>query len=124
MEEMLQAIEKASAASQTLKQIWINNRKTHPCSGITLPDVYNAKKKTRRRKLGQYTSTQAILRALTRENWFVRFELDQKTKRVKRLFFVNKNIRDVLSKNSEVIIMDCTYKTNKYRMPLFVSICE
>ena len=119
-EEMLTLIENASAALQTPKQIWINIRKMYRRSGITLQDVYNAKKKIRLRKLGRYTPTQAILRALKRESWFVRFELDQKTKRVKRLFFVNKNIAEVLSKNPEVLIMDCTYKTNKYRMPLFV----
>ena len=119
-EDLVTFIENATASLQTPKQIWINIHKSHPRSGITLQDVYKAKKKIRHRKLGRYTPTQAILRALTRDSWFVRFELDSKTKRVKRLFFVNKNIREILSKNPEVLIMDCTYKTNKYRMPLFV----
>ena len=119
-EEMLDTISKATQALQNPKQIWINNRKKNPRTGITIQDVYNAKKKIKHRALGKYTPTQAILRAQQRNNWFVRFQLDPKTRRVKRLFFVNKHIKEILSKNSEVIIMDCTYKTNKYRMPLLV----
>ena len=34
------------------------------------------------------------------------------------LFFVDKNIINTLRKNSEVLVMDCTYKTNRFNMPL------
>ena len=39
---------------------------------------------------------------------------------VRRLFFVNKHVTEILRKNPDVIVMDCTYKTNKYRMPMLV----
>ena len=119
-EEMLDTIAKATESLQTPKQIHTNIRKKHPRTGITIQDVYNAKKKIKHRKLGKHTPTQALLKALNKDCWFVKFYLDPKTKRVKRLFFVNKHIREILCKNSEVIIMDCTYKTNKYRMPLLI----
>lgn len=41
---------------------------------------------------------------------------------MKQLFFMDKEVTEILCKNSEVLIMDCTYKTNKYRMPL-LTIC-
>lgn len=58
--------------------------------------------------------------ALNRDNWFTKMLLENETKRVKRLFFVNKHIKKVLCKNSEILVMDCTYKTNRYGMPMLV----
>ena len=36
------------------------------------------------------------------------------------MFFLNKEVKEILWKNPEVLLMDCTYKTNRYRMPLLV----
>ena len=38
------------------------------------------------------------------------------------MLFVNKHVADIICKNPEVIVIDCTYKINKYRMPLLVII--
>ena len=81
-------------------------------------DIWNAKKVIKRNRLGKYSPTQAILRALYRKRWYVKVQLAAVTKRVKILFFVDKEVMDILCKNFEVLIMDCTYKTNKYGMPL------
>jgi len=62
------------------------------------------------------------LRALHRDRWFVKIDLKKTTKQVKKLFFVHKGMLEILCKNPEVLIMDCTYKTNKYKMPL-LTIC-
>jgi hypothetical protein len=58
------------------------------------------------------------LKHLDHDNWFVKVKLRKDTKEIRRLFFINKKSGHILSKNSEILIMDCTYKTNKYRMPL------
>jgi len=63
------------------------------------------------------------LRALHRDRWFVKVDLRKKTKKVKKLFFVHKSMLEILCKNPKVLIMNCTYKTNKYKMPL-LTICE
>lgn len=100
--------------------IWINWRKDHPDTSIQQKDIYNAKTKIRQRRLGPYTPTQALLKALHRDNWFVKILLDEASKRVRRLVFVNKLAKEILGKNSVVIVMHCTYKTNKYVMPMLV----
>ena len=41
---------------------------------------------------------------------------------MKKLFFINKQMIEVLCKNFEVLIMNCTYKTNKYKMFLLTII--
>jgi len=93
-------------------------RLNNPSSLLTPQDIYNAKKKIRGERLGKYTPTQALLKHLDHDNWFVKVKLRKDTKEIRRLFFINKKSGHILSKNSEILIMDCTYKTNKYRMPL------
>ena len=61
-----------------------------------------------------------MLKILNKNDWFVKFQLEFKIKRVKRLFFVHKFIKNVLCKNFEILIIDCTYKINKYKMSIFV----
>jgi hypothetical protein len=67
-----------------------------PRTLLTRQNVYNAKKKFRKRRLGRYTPTQCLLRALHRNRWFVNVALHQKTKEIKKLFFVEKEVTDVL----------------------------
>ena len=48
--------------------------------------------------------------------------LKEKTKTIKKFFFINKQVIEVLCKNFEILIINCTYKTNKYRMFLLTII--
>ena len=36
------------------------------------------------------------------------------------MFFVDKNVIRILSQNNEILILDCTYKINKYKMSLMI----
>ena len=102
----------------TPAEILTSERQTNPDTKLTSQDIYNAKKLIRKKKLGRYTPTQALLKALHRDRWFVKVKLRKHTNEVKRMFFVDKNVAKILSQNSEVLYLDCTYKTNKYKMPL------
>jgi len=106
----------------TPREILTQFRLNDPDCLLTDQDIYNLKKKLRKNRLDVYTSTQALLRALHRDRWFVKVDLRKKTKEVKKLFFIHKSMLEILCKNPEVLIMDCTYKTNKYHMPL-LTIC-
>ena len=52
------------------------------------------------------------------ESWFVRYYPHSGL--VKRLFFVSQLSEQILKISWDVILLDCTYKTNHYRMPLCV----
>lgn len=56
---------------------------------------------------------------LQRDDWFHRHELDD-FNRVTKLFFSRASSQTILKINSEVLLMDCTYKVNRYKMPLLV----
>ena len=120
IEEMLNTIAKATTSLQTSKQIHINIRKKNFFIDITIQNVYNVKKKIKHRRLSKYIFTQVLLKILTKNNWFVKFQLNTKSKRMKRLFFVNKHIKKIFNKNFEMLIMNCIYKINKYRMSLLI----
>ncbi len=83
-------------------------------------DIYNAKAKIRRKKLGPLTPTQALLQWLHQtDEWYVKFLKDAKN-RVTHLFFSRKSCQEMLKENWEVVIMDATYRTNRYKLPLLI----
>ena len=106
------------AKGQTPAEIITSERQNYPDTKLIPQDIYNAKKHIRKKKLGRYTPTQALLKALHRQRWFVKIKLRKHTYEVKRMFFVDKDVAKILSQNSEILILDCTYKTNRYKMPL------
>ena len=36
------------------------------------------------------------------------------------MFFVDKNVEKIFNQNSNMLIVDCIYKTNRYKMPLII----
>ena len=84
-------------------------------------NVYNIKAKARSKALGSLTPIQTLLCQLDiQEDWFMRQEANVATQRLEYLFFVWKSSQLILELNCEVLILDATYKTNKYKLPLLV----
>jgi hypothetical protein len=54
-----------------------------------------------------------------RKDWTYSYRSDE-AGRVLGLFLAHEQSLDLLQGPSEVLLMDCTYRTNKFRMPLFV----
>lgn len=83
-------------------------------------DIYNALQKIREEALGNRTAIQALNVALHNDDdWFCRQKLDRKG-RVEHLFFINTASKEMIKAYGELLILDCTYKTNRYRMPLAI----
>lgn len=107
----------------------------HPM--ILARDIYNAKAVIKRRKLGPLTPLQALFRNLEHdENWFYKHEVDENNQvrvfpaslsltngancQLKYLFFSKTSSHLMMKDNWEVLLMNCTYKTNKFKMPLCI----
>ena len=108
-----------SRPSQILSSLRLDTDEEDP---IYKPsDIYNVKSQTRIKTLGSMTPTQALMRQLhDREDWFVRFANNPITHQLEFLFFCQKSSQQILKINYEVLILDATYKTNKYKLPLLV----
>ena len=84
-------------------------------------DVWNEIGKMKAEKLGNKTPIQALnVHLQNSSNHWCRVELDPTTTEVLYLFWINKSSMTMLKSNGEVIILDATYKTNRYSMPLAV----
>jgi hypothetical protein len=81
---------------------------------IKARDVYNIQAQMRRDELGSMTSVQALMHQLEDGDWTYSFQKSSRIQ-VTHLFFSKGSSQSILKTNYEVLIMDCTYKTNKYK---------
>ena len=82
-------------------------------------DIYNMQAKLRRDRLGAYSPMQTLMHQFDRDDWFYAFQ-QNKTARITHLFFFKGISQNVLKTNHEILIMNCTYKINRYKMPLLI----
>lgn len=102
---------------QTLSMLRLNHDKENP--SFKARDVYNVRQKIRKENLERLLPVLALLKELTMgDEWLTVFH--PSTGRLQRLFFAKKSFGKILRINWEVLLMDCTYKTNRYRMPLCI----
>jgi hypothetical protein len=90
---------------------------------VTSKDLYNMKQRARNAELGGLTAVQWLYDTLQELRWFCRFDTDPNVpNRVTRIFFAHPGSVQLLKGNPDVILLDCTYKTNRFNMPL-LNIC-
>ncbi|XP_077246001.1 protein FAR1-RELATED SEQUENCE 5-like [Tasmannia lanceolata] len=119
-EEILQIKEMANTGIQP-RQMLIALRNGNPDHLAISRDVYNLKAKIRKKKLSGRTPIQALLDELVElvcGGFQHSFKYDEEG-HLTHLFFSHPNSIALSKSYSNVFIMDCTYKTNKYKMPLF-----
>ena len=90
-------------------------------SFFTRHDVYNVKNQQRKQALDVLSSVQTLFQNLKHKFWFWQYEKNELDKIIK-LFFSQSSCRDMLTCNSEILIMNCIYKINCYKMSLLIII--
>jgi hypothetical protein len=89
---------------------------------VDIKDIYNEKLKYKKEKLAGLTPTQALLKQREtyegpeHEKYEYSFQLNGN--RVSHLFFMHPDSIRMLQQHPNVILLDCTYKTNRFRMPM------
>lgn len=93
-------------------------RDDYPLLAIQPRDIYNLKQRLHLEFLEGRTPIQALIQAIPEENvWKFRVQTDDNN-RVTALLALNRQCFNRWFKNPWVLFMDCTYKTNRYKMPL------
>jgi len=90
---------------------------------ISIQDIYNERQANKKKLLNGLSSVQALLKALNKHGgddpkskyYFAHKEDDRD--RVKYLFFAHPESLKYFQKNPNILLIDCTYKTNKFKMP-------
>ena len=99
-------------------QILSSLRLDNPDLRLDIEDIYNGKAVLRRRKLNYKSPIRALMEELSRqEDWSMEF-LEDDIHRLTHLFSSHTESLQLLALNSEVLIMDYIYKTNRFNMPL------
>ena len=99
------------------RQIISSLRQKNPNLPVNSRTIYNLKAKLRKDDLGNQSLVCALLKEL--ENGGFSHDVDHDSKgRITRLFIIHPLSLKLARIFSNVFVMDCTYKTNKYKMPL------
>ena len=90
---------------------------------ISLKDIYNERQLSKKLLLGGLSSIQALLKALNehggdnlKSKYYFMYEEDN-SNHLKYLFFAHPKSLKYFQKNSNVLLLNYTYKTNKFKMP-------
>lgn len=86
----------------------------------TQQDIYNCIAETKRELLKGQSNIHALSDQLKSEGFWSRIRLEEGT--VTAVLFAHPKSLAYLKLYTEVLILDCTYKTNKYKMPLLNAI--
>ncbi|XP_077221058.1 PKS-NRPS hybrid synthetase cheA-like [Tasmannia lanceolata] len=114
-EEVLRIKEMTTAGIQP-HQMLTSLRRSNPQLLAISRDVYNCTAKIRKDILAGRTPIQALLDELADGGFYYSVEYDEG--RLTHLFFAHSKSITLRRSYSNVFVMDCTYKTNKYKMPL------
>ena len=82
-------------------------------------NIYNVKIKIRRQKFDALISIQTLINQLIEKKWMFRYDIDKNDQIL--TLFLNKNFSQrMLKSNHEILIMNCTYKIDIYKMSLLI----
>ncbi len=80
-------------------------------------DLYNIRYQLRRESLNAQTPIQALLREFAADDFVHEYQLDTDG-HVTHLFFASRRSLHLFLLYPEVLLLDCTYQTNRYGLPL------
>ncbi|ETI36582.1 hypothetical protein F443_17329 [Phytophthora nicotianae P1569] len=111
-------IEAQSAGGVPVANIYATVLNQEPSSMILPKDIANAKNAARRRILATSTPIEALFNQLNDEGFFYQYTANVETQRLEYLLWAHPATANLYKFHSDVIVMDCTYKTNKFDLPL------
>ena len=85
---------------------------------VRIKDIYNESAMIRKKQLGGKSPTEALLVLLENNNeWIFHYKIDEES-RLTHLFFGVKDAVTIWQSHPDIVLADCTYKTNRFGMPL------
>ncbi len=112
-----ETIESMTHAGIRPMQILAALQKEDPDTLVSATDVRGERKAVREKHLNGRSPIETLLDDLSTQEWVFSVKKDAEN-RVECLFFAHQKQITLLQSNPDVLMMDCTYRTNKYRLPL------
>jgi hypothetical protein len=112
-----ETIDLMSNAGAAPKKILTALRQSNPDTLVAASDIRNDRKIIRANYLKGRPPIEALLDDLSTPEWTFDVKRDINN-HVEYLFFTHEKQIELLLANPDVLLMDCTYRTNKYKLPL------
>jgi hypothetical protein len=106
------------------KNIIATMKERDPNNVSDIKKVYNARYRFKQRSRASRTEMQQLYKCLDENNYFFKARTDGESDYVQDVFFAHPKSVCLLNTFPTVLLMDSTYKTNKYGMPLFEIVGE
>jgi hypothetical protein len=100
------------------RHILSTTRNKNPTNATTAKHIYNARQRMRSEARGGRTEIQQLFKCLTDGNYTYSHRLLSDNQTVSDIFFSHPESIKLFNLFPTVLVMDSTYKTNKYRLPL------
>ncbi|ETI35930.1 hypothetical protein F443_17826, partial [Phytophthora nicotianae P1569] len=107
-----------NGAGVSLQVVISTIRRADPTSSIIDKNISNRKDAERRAALRGDSPTEFLLKQLETNGLFYKVDVNPDNSRLRSLFWSHPDIQDIYGWNSDVLILDCTYKTNSFDLPL------
>src|SRR2546423_5242461 len=112
-----ETIRSMTRAGSRPAQILTALQQQSPDTLVTAQDIRGDRKKIKTEHLDGRTPIETLLDDLSSPDWIFDVKRDSDN-RVQCLFFAHRKQIELQCANPDVLMMDCTYRTNKYRLPL------
>jgi len=116
-EDQLETAVSMTQAGARPRAVFSSLLNNDPDTVITLKSLYNAKAKKRVEMLKGRSPLHALLQSLHESDWEMNFLTDDNDQ-LQALFFAHPESIKLSRSYNAVLVMDCTYKTNRYKMSL------
>ncbi|KAL4558535.1 hypothetical protein LXL04_036736 [Taraxacum kok-saghyz] len=111
VEDLLEKNVKPKDIVSTLKKQNVNNLST-------IKTIYNADEKIRRTKRGDKSQMQVVMEFLEHNDFVHESRANASTNELEDLFFAHPKSLEIWRAFPHVVLMDGTYNTNRYKLPL------
>jgi hypothetical protein len=113
---IISEVNQLSATGSAPREIIIAIRQTFGYL-LTNPDLYNTRAQLRLENLAGHNPTESLLVILKDSDYIFDYKTDANG-HVTHLFFAHTKSVTLLKQFPHVFLLDCTYKTNKFKLPL------
>ncbi|KAG2904872.1 hypothetical protein PC116_g9631 [Phytophthora cactorum] len=115
-------VELQTAAGVAVSTIQDTVLSADPNSLVLAKDITNTKSALLKRELASHTSIEALFQHLREHNFFHEWRVNPETNELIQLIWAHPATTELFKLHHDVLVADCTYKTNKHRLPLLNSI--
>ncbi|XP_038711743.1 PKS-NRPS hybrid synthetase CHGG_01239-like [Tripterygium wilfordii] len=111
-------VERLSRSGVKAREILNHLKLKDPTNATTIKTVYNARTALRLAETAGKSHMQQLFTLLTENGYVTRHRYEPETEVLQDLFWCNSTSIQLARAFPSVFMLDCTYKTNKYRLPL------